>query len=440
MSSEVSSPTRQTRPAPSAGAAAVPTWGVEQMPRWRENPQRLAWIIISLAFFTFMAMATAIPLAIRYTVHNATVAQEARLEPTLGTLLLYPSANAEEPIAVTTPRDDVVEGMRIVAGDDSTQGTLGLVGEDGADEILGSVQIYPGSRLDVLRIRRPYFDSSPNPYFVKLAVAAGQARIFTNSGDRRSLDVELVTPHGTVQLSPGSFKISVTEEQTEISVRSGQAHLVNSQGQELTAGNGLRAWMTADVVADQSGSAEQNLIRNGDFSGPFLDTWNHYVIAENVIPGSVKIIERDGRRVAHFIRQGEEGVNTEVGITQEIGKDVNVYDSLTIQFDVRLMHQSLPGAGYLSSEFPLRVEISYTDIYGKDLRWGHGFYFREPEDSNWRVTDGEKIPPFKWYTYQSPNLMELLADTRPARINSIRIYASGWNYQSMISEAYLLAE
>jgi hypothetical protein len=56
------------------------------------------------------------------------------------------------------------------------------------------------------------------------------------------------------------------------------------------------------------------------------------------------------------------------------------------------------------------------------------------------VVGGEKIPPFNWYTYQSPNLMELLSDTRPARINSIRIYASGWNYQSMVSEVYLFAQ
>jgi hypothetical protein len=171
-----------------------------------------------------------------------------------------------------------------------------------------------------------------------------------------------------------------------------------------------------------------------------LDTWNSYAIADNVSQGSVRIIERDGRRVAHFIRQGEENVPTEVGITQEIDKEVNVYDELRIELDLRLMHQSLPGAGYLSSEFPMRVEIEYTDIYGKDLRWGHGFYFREPEDPNWKIINGEKVPAFNWYTYVSPNLMELLQETRPARINSIRIYASGWNYQGMVSEAYLFAQ
>jgi hypothetical protein len=36
--------------------------------------------------------------------------------------------------------------------------------------------------------------------------------------------------------------------------------------------------------------------------------------------------------------------------------------------------------------------------------------------------------------------MDELANTRPARINSVRIYASGWNYQSMVSEVYLVAE
>ena len=167
------------------------------------------------------------------------------------------------------------------------------------------------------------------------------------------------------------------------------------------------------------------------------NTWQSYVVAENVIPGSVRRIEPDGRRVAHFIRQGEENVPTEVGIRQVIGKDVNVYDKLYLQLDVKLLFQSLSGAGYLSSEYPLRVEVTYTDIYGKQLNWGHGFYYRDPDNENWKIVNGEKIPPFNWYTYRSPNLMELLKDTRPAHIDSIRIYSSGWNYQTMVSEVFL---
>lgn len=198
--------------------------------------------------------------------------------------------------------------------------------------------------------------------------------------------------------------------------------------------------MTADALIDAPIAASENLLRNGNFTESMRDSWESYVIAQNVTPGRVSIMEREGRRVAYFVRQGEDNVPTEVGIRQFIGKDVNVYDKLVLQLDVKLLFQSLSGAGYLSSEYPLRVEINYTDIYGKQLSWGHGFYYRDPENENWKIVNGEKIPPFNWYTYRSPNLMELLKETRPARIDSIRIYASGWNYQSMVSEVFLVAE
>jgi len=416
--------------------------GVATLPRpsrWRENPERLAWAVILVSFALFLVLAVTAPLAIRYFLRYATVIQEARLEPTLGTLLLYPSENAE-PVAVTAVKDGIAEGERIVAGEDSTQGALVFLGSDGPDVVLGSVQLYAGTNLEVVRIRRPLFAHSPEPYQARLRLTHGQARIFSNSADGRPLHVELETPHGVISLDAGSYQVSVDDEQTDVTVRSGQATLYHRTEGSITVGSGLRAWMTGDAFSRDPVSAEQNLLRNGDFSEPMLDTWQSYVIADNVKPGSVQIVEGEGRWVANFLRDGEDNVPTEVGITQSVGKAVNVYDSLTLQLDVKLLHQSLSGAGYLSSEYPLRVEITYTDIYGKVLTWGHGFYTRDPENENWKIVNGQKIPPYNWYTYRSPNLFDLLADTRPARIDSVRIYASGWNYQSMVSEVYLVAQ
>lgn len=419
-------------------APAVPPWPVEQPRRWRENPERLAWVVLLLSFALFVFLAVTIPLAVNYTVRYATTAQEARLEPTLGTLLLYANPAAEA-VAVTDVREGIAEGNRIVAGDDATQGTLALLGMT-PEGVLGSVQLYAGTALDVLRIRRPLFAHSAEPYQARLRLEHGQARIFSNSGEGRPLHVALETPHGVIELAAGSYQVSVNPERTDMTVRSGQAILTHLNNGSITLNSGLRAWMTADDFAHDPESAAHNLLVNGDFSEPMLNAWQSYVIADNVIPGSVRIVEREGRRIAHFIRQGEENVPTEVGITQQVEKDVNVYDSLRIQLDVKLLQQSLTGAGYLSSEFPLRVEITYTDIYGKVLTWGHGFYYRDPDNPNWRIIDGEKIPPYIWYTYESPNLIELLRKTRPARLNSVRIYASGWNYQSMVSEVYLTVE
>ena len=154
--------------------------GVATLPRpsrWRENPQRLAWAVILVSFVLFVVLAVTVPLGVRYFLRYATVSQEARLEPTLGTMLLYPSETAE-PVAVTAVRDGIVEGERIVAAEDSTQGALVFLGSDGSDAVLGSVQLYAGTNLEVVRIRRPLFARSPEPYQVRLRLTHGQARIF----------------------------------------------------------------------------------------------------------------------------------------------------------------------------------------------------------------------------------------------------------------------
>ncbi|MCB9140377.1 MAG: hypothetical protein H6642_18740 [Caldilineaceae bacterium] len=407
--------------------------------RWRVNPERMAWMILLISFALFVILLIAVPLTVNYAVNHFTVAETAQLESTQGTLLLYPSVNAE-PIAVTTQQTDAGEGSRILAADDSTQGTVGLMQDEDSGELLGSVQLYPGTDLVLTRLRRPFFDRSKQPYQVQIRLDKGQARIFTNSSDRRPLSVELITPQGVMELTSGSYNIAVDEEGADMTVRSGEAVFTDLTGarQIAVAGDGL--WSTGDTSVVKVAITERNLIRNGDFTQSMADSWRQYNIAPNVENGTVSIIERDGRRVAHFNRQGEEGVHTEVGIFQELNEDVNVFDELVIQLDVRLMYQSLAGAGYLNSEFPLRIEIEYVDIYGKELRWGHGFYYRDPDDVTRSVPDSSKIPAYNWYTYQSPNLMDVLAETRPARINSLRIYASGHNYQSMVSEIYLLAQ
>jgi hypothetical protein len=420
-------------------------WETPASGRWRANPERLAWVVILSSFAIFCFLLITVPIGFNYVLRYATVSEAARLEPTLGTLLLYTS-NSSEPIAITAPRDDVGEGSRVVAQADAVQGTLGLVSSEnpGAPEVLGSVQLYANTNLRLLRIRRPTFPSSEEPYQVRLRLEAGQISVFTNSGDRRPLRVEVETPHGLINLDAGSYWLSVDVDHTDVTVRNGAATLTQGVGDNLSVGANQRGWMDNNGLAQQPVSAEQNLITNGNFSPPALENWPSYVVADNVEPGMVQFTEREGRSVAYFIRQGEESKHNEVGIVQQINRDVNVYDSLVLQLDVNILFQSLSGAGFVNTEFPVRVELNYTDIYGKDLRWGYGFFYRTPEDSSPAVPVelGVQVNQAQWFTYRSPDLIALLKaeGTRPARINSIRIYASGWNYRSMVSEVYLIAQ
>lgn len=403
----------------------------------QQNPERMAWVLLLSAFGVFLLLVVSIPWAFNYILQQATTPLYAQLEPTVGTVLLYTSAG-DEAIAVTSLRRDLSAGSRLVTTGEATQGVLALA--TGPDtESIGTVHLYPGTALTVPRFQQPRFQRSQEPYFVGLRLDEGRVRIFTNSRDLRPLLVRVELPQGYALLSEGSYNFSVDNGRAELSVSQGEARLVHNSGTELALGPGLRTWMEGDAPPSPPVNAERNLIRAGDFSQPLLETWEVYAEAPYVAAGTVEVGEQDGRRVAHFVRVGEDGIHTEVGIRQEIDQDVNGYDLLRFRLDVRLLRQTLRGAGEKSSEFPLRLEIAYTDIYGKELTWGHGFYYRDPP-GEWSVSGGEKIAPFTWYTYESPNLMELLRDTRPARVNSVRLYASGWNYEAMISELGLFVE
>jgi hypothetical protein len=157
-------------------------------------------------------------------------------------------------------------------------------------------------------------------------------------------------------------------------------------------------------------------------------------------PGKVAQALDGQRNVVRFSRSLEDGAHNVVGIQQVINRDVQGYDSLALSLDLKLLSQSVPGGGYLASEYPVMVDFSYTDVYGKDLHWYQGFYYLDlPPSSTWAQPNGEKAPLGIWYSYESPNLLELLKETRPARINSVTVYASGHDYNSMVSDVALNA-
>lgn len=428
------------------GAAAP--WGSTLRGRWHESPERFAWFVILISFAIFVMLLFIVPMSINYTIRYLPAKQMARFIPADNSVFLLTLPQSTEKIAITAERK-ISEGNIIEASSDAAQAILNLVNDEEplADQVVGSLHIYAGTRLEILRLSRPFFETwSSEPYHVALRLDSGQARVFTNSGNARPLAVELETPHGTVQLSSGSYQISVEAARTDVIVIDGQAQLFHSKEQMSTVGAGQRAWMNADTLLEKVASATQTLINNGDFMPPALDDWTPSKEAEpNVVLGNVYFQEREGRRIAYFIRQDVENQHNEVAISQQIDKRVDIYNSLILQMDVNILFQNLTGAGYLSTEFPLRVEINYTDQYGKDLNWGYGFYYRAPEPpSQLDISEsvGYQVPQAQWYTYRSPNLLALLDQqgTRPSRINSIRIYASGWNYQSMVSQVYLYAD
>ena len=136
-------------------------------------------------------------------------------------------------------------------------------------------------------------------------------------------------------------------------------------------------------------------------------------------------------------RRGEDGVHTEAGITQQIDQDLSDYLSLQLRLDMRVDFHSLGGGGYLSSEYPVIVRIDYEDEYGSTAHWYRGFYCQNAQNNH--TLNGEQIRCEVWYPYEETNLLEIL-EPPPFYIRSLKIYASGWNYDSLVAEIGLLVE
>jgi hypothetical protein len=188
------------------------------------------------------------------------------------------------------------------------------------------------------------------------------------------------------------------------------------------------------------------LLANGDFSAPLANAWEIYRVEPpgGVITTSAKIVETEGRDALQFLSEGKDNLHSEIGIIQQVNESVQDFDSLRIQVDVRLDQQSLPGGGTLGSEFPVMVHLAYKDAEGNDRDWYHGFYY-VPAPENWVLKNtpdnsNERVARVLWYPYESVNLLDSLGTAKPVYIKYIRIYASGWLYDALVTDVALLAQ
>jgi hypothetical protein len=254
------------------------------------------------------------------------------------------------------------------------------------------------------------------------------------------------TPQGIVRVSNGSAAIAVNNEVTEVTARSGDVSAI-ARGREVVLFKGRRTTIALGEMPADPQPADKNLIENGDFTQPLESAWRVENLVDardlsNVTFGSVSVISAGGRNAAYFQREatGEDAnLHSETSIVQDINADVLDTESLVFRFDVRLISQSLPGGGIQSSEFPMMVRIDFIDIDGKPQFWTHGFYMVDPVE-NWPLRDGEKIPGLVWYAYESPDFMKSESFPHPAKVTSVRIYASGHNYRSQAADIELIAK
>jgi hypothetical protein len=309
------------------------------------------------------------------------------------------------------------------------------------------VTLYSGTSVGLELMHAPRFGLSDRPNKICLDLTGGLIRVGVALPDRHSTRFEVRTPHSLVVLEEGSYRIQVSNETTEVTVVRGQA-MVNLDGGRVLLPQGTRARFDPSGLLADPLPVAQNLVENGNFRQPLQTGWvtDTVVLTTSVAPPVVAVVEDTGRQAVRLLRRElDDGNHTEASIEQRPDHDVLPFDWLHVALDVKLDFQSLSGGGQQSSEFPIIVRLDYKDQWGNDKFWTHGFYYQNQRGypiaaDPWGQPSGEQIPRGVWYPYESGNLVELLGENRPARITGITVYASGWNYDSLVSEIQIIVE
>jgi hypothetical protein len=401
----------------------------------QEQPERVAWIVLLGSFSLFCFLAVLIPTVLYLYITRTTTPISAEITSVRGTVLLD-NSGAELSSSLTDGTSTTIEELYTVSTDDTSQAIITF-----ADD--SSLTLYSNTSLVLQEAEKPRFEISTNPTRIVFGLQEGRIRV-TSARSRTDLQFDIYTPYAAIELDQGSFSIDAGNEEVQVTSRLGEA-LINADGRTVTLEAEQRAVVTANNLQAPLPAAQDLLEGSGYFNPAFNNSWDVYDIKPiEGVTTTVKIVNFDRRNVLVLASEGDDNVHTETGVIQEVNQDVRDFQSLRVFAEVRLVNQSLPGGGHLGSEFPIMLHIAYKDIDGNDRDWFHGFYYDPPPDNfvlyNQPDNSSERIARYIWYPYESVNLLTTLGPAKPVFIKSIRIYASGWLYESMVANISLLAQ
>ena len=399
------------------------------------NPEGLAWSILVAAFAIFCLLLGAIPLGGRYYLRNATGNKEAELETLKGTVIVEDRrGGAEKPVRKA-------EGITIPQGasihvDETARANLSFFDES-------FVVLYPSTRISVEEMYGPRYSMGVKPRTIVLNHRGGGIRIDTALSLDPPLHFEVRALHlgCTVLLQDdGSYTIQVSNDAAEVIVHRGTA-FVSAQGSTVALKPRERTKVLVGERPQDPVPAARDIVVNGDFRFPLEVGWrvfNDQGADGGTVDGKAILTQSGGRRAVHFTRTGGQFNHCQTILEQDLNYEMAEPPSLIhVRAVIKVQYQSLSGGGYQSSEYPLMIRLTYQDEYGSQNDWVQGFYYQNVDNNP--VMFGQEVPMDKWYLFESENLLPAFPIV-PARLVRLRVYASGWNYDSMVSEVNVIVE
>jgi hypothetical protein len=411
------------------------------------NPQRLAWTVLNIAFVLFLSLAVTLPLGVHILLVNSTREQSNTMSLGSGSIYITRPA-VGVPEALFGSMENLTYGTHIET-ENASRSAISFFNPDKTN-ILGTVQLYGDTEAQLLALTTPRFKFSDRSHNIAVMLNRGRLRASVAVGVARPITMVIHTPQAEITMQrPGSYSVEVRGNESLVSVRDGIA-TVSAQGKNIRLVRDERTTVGAGEPPAGILFGERNIIDNSSFSRPLTDGWTTYQNrqAANESAGTIEIGVHNGRTALHFLRRGLQWAET--GIQQDLGLDVRDYQNLRLHLATWLDFQDLRNCGSLGSECPLMVRIEYQDTAGNRQEWLQGFYYLSSDNQaipkrcvtcSGSAADHVKVPHGRWYLYDSPELMSIFSEAgRPAAIiESISFYASGHNFESYLAEVELQA-
>jgi hypothetical protein len=399
----------------------------------RHKPEKVAWLVLSLAFAVFLALCGTSAAAAYFYRTTATEDRPAKLELIDGDSVFVREQGY-------TDWRQANNGMAINEGDSVRTGnsSRALVTLFDSSTVLMS----RNTEINFTELKTSRYISRAK--YLKYSQPQGSTRIgVAMLEDYSSSTFEVTTPHSRVILQEpgGSYLVEVepTSEKpyTRVEARRGMAYVIG-QGATVSVGEEEKTIVNAGSTPASPTSAQRELLANSTFT----KNLNHWTEVHDHggdsgdVNGTVTLSPADagGKQVqaVEFKRTGGNLDYASTGIHQEVNADVVDFINLRLKLDAKIIYQSLSGGGSQSTEYPLMVRVKYLDSNGNAQERYRGFFYQN-EDNN-PTKEGQLVEQNIWQTLQL-DLRDL--SPSPVYIKSLDIFAAGHDYDSLIANVSL---
>lgn len=398
----------------------------------RKNPERVAWAVLLLAFAAFCAIAVSVPLGVRWYLLYAEREEMALVESLVGTVIIEPPVGSG-PVPLVKGASRQVPPGTVIHVDETSEAVITFFD-------YSFLRLFSGGTVRLEELSAPKFRIGRNPNKVYLNLLAGRVRIGTAISLETPLAFRITTPYGQVSLEDdGSYAIEVSGGRADVATYRGTAR-ATAEGVEVTLRERQRTEISAGQVPNPATGVARNLLANGELDAPLAEwrMFNDQGADGGNVDGNISFVMDEGRSAVRFSRLGAQGNHCETILEQVLNKQLpDPVTSLVVRATVKVRYQALSGGGYLGSEYPLMIRITYRDAYDSETEWVQGFYYQNLAGNP--TTHGLQIPQDRWFLYESGNLLETLPIS-PYKIVKVRVYASGWDYESLIADVGLITE